>query len=252
MQLSPCQAILVIADISGFTKFMRMHTITTSHAKQIIVALLESLVNASQPPLELAELEGDAAFFYAACREENGDLRQTIDRVKTQVIDLFRAFYQKLYELDGMRVCICEACVGIDNLRLKVVMHAGEVEFEQIRSFVKLFGLDVIVVHRLLKNSVRSKEYVMMTDSLYRQLGDFHALKPEKRREEFEGVGKIETVVFYLPEEMIGVADIRAKLTPPSFPRKLANWLRMDVDTVLDLLGIRKLGEDFQNLPAKN
>jgi hypothetical protein len=251
MQLSPCQAILVIADISGFTKFMKLHAITTSHAKQIIVALLESLVNASAPPLELAELEGDAAFFYAACREQNGDLRQTIERVRTQVIDLFKAFYQKLYELDGMRVCICEACVGIDNLRLKVVMHAGEVEFEQIRSFVKLFGLDVIVVHRLLKNSVRSKEYVMMTDSLYRQFGDFYALKPEKRREEFEGIGKLETVVFYPPEELIGVAGIRAKLAPPSFSRKLANWLRMDFDTVMDLAGLRRLGDKFQNLPVK-
>lgn len=251
MQHSPCQAVLIIADISGFTKFMKMHAITTSHAKQIIVALLESLVNTAAPPLELAELEGDAAFFYAACREENGDLRRTIDRVKTQVIDLFRAFYQKLFELGGMRVCTCEACAGIANLRLKVVMHAGEVEFEQIRSFVKLFGIDVIVVHRLLKNSVRSKEYVMMTDSLYRQLGDFHALKPEKRREDFEGIGKIETVVFYPPEEMIGVADIRAKLAPSPVSRKLSTFLRLECKTLLDLLGIRKLGENFQHLPAK-
>ncbi len=251
MQLSPCQAVLIIADISGFTKFMKMHAITTSHAKQIIVALLESLVNASSPPLELAELEGDAAFFYAACREENGGVESTMASVKGQVMELFRAFYKKQLELDSLRMCICEACVGIPDLRLKVVMHTGEIEFQQIRSFLKLFGLDVILVHRLLKNSLRSKEYVLMTDTLFRQLGDFHDLKPEKRREELEGIGKVDTVVFYPTEEMLGTNGWRANSKPPPFSRKLKNWLMMDVVMILDLLGIRKLGESFENLPAK-
>lgn len=251
MQLSPCQAVLIIADISGFTKFMKMHTVSTNHAKQIIVGLLESVVNASSPPLELAELEGDAAFFYAACREDNRDIRQTIDSVKAQVLGLFQAFYRKLIDLGALRMCICESCCSIADLRLKVVMHAGEVEFQQIRSFVKLFGLDVILVHRMLKNSLRSKEYVLMTDSLYRQVGDFHALTPEKRREEFEGIGKVDTVVFYPTEEMIGVTGLRAQAAPPSLFRKLGNWLMMDVVMVFDLLGIRKLGDNFENLPAK-
>jgi len=251
MQLSPCQAILVIADISGFTKFMKLHAITTSHAKQIIVALLESLVDASSSPLELAELEGDAAFFYAPLSDQNGGEQQTIDGVKNQVLNFFQAFYRKVYELSGATVCVCEACSCVENLRLKVVMHAGEVEFEQIRSFTKLFGLDVIVVHRLLKNSVRSKEYVMMTDSFYRQLGDFYALKPEKRREEFEGIGKLETVVFYPSNELIGIADIRSAAPAPTLFKKFANWGRMSRRSFLDLTGIRKLGGNFQNLPAK-
>jgi hypothetical protein len=251
MQLSPCQAILVIADISGFTKFMRMHAITTSHAKQIIVALLESLVNASAPPLELAELEGDAAFFYAACREKNGGVQQTISGVKNQVLNFFQAFYRKINELSGATVCVCEACSCVENLHLKVVMHAGEVEFEQIKSFTKLFGLDVIVVHRLLKNSVRAKEYVMMTESLYRQLGDFYALKPEKRREEFEGIGKLETVVFYPSNELIGIADIRSATPAPTLLKKIANWGKMNRRSFLDLTGIRKIGGNFQNLPGK-
>jgi hypothetical protein len=200
--------------------------------------------------LELADLEGDAAFFYATCPEENGATQKTIDGVKAQILNFFRAFYQKIYELNGATMCICEACTSVANLRLKVVMHAGEVEFEQIKSFVKLFGIDVIVVHRLLKNSLRSKEYVMMTESLHRRLGDFHALKPEKRREEYEGVGKIETVVYYPPEELIGVAGIRNTQREATRWGRFANWAKMNRVAFLDLTRIRRVGENFRNLPG--
>jgi hypothetical protein len=57
------KAILLVADISGFTKFMKLHAISTSHAKQIIVRLLKSLMKASKPPLKVAELEGDLFSF---------------------------------------------------------------------------------------------------------------------------------------------------------------------------------------------
>ena len=73
-------ALLVIADISGFTRFMRLHTLATSHARQIIVRLLTALVDASRPPLKVAELEGDAVFFYALAPEDG--LQETVDMVK--------------------------------------------------------------------------------------------------------------------------------------------------------------------------
>jgi len=37
------QAVLLIAYISGFTKFMRLHALTTSHARQIMVRLSLSM-----------------------------------------------------------------------------------------------------------------------------------------------------------------------------------------------------------------
>jgi hypothetical protein len=43
MQPGTCQSLLVHTDVSGFTKFMKLHTIT--HAKQIIVKLLESILS---------------------------------------------------------------------------------------------------------------------------------------------------------------------------------------------------------------
>ena len=64
------QGILLVSDISGYTDFVRQHTRSASHARQITVRLLRAIVSASSPPLSVAELEGDAVFFYALGSEE--------------------------------------------------------------------------------------------------------------------------------------------------------------------------------------
>ena len=136
------QAMLLIADISGFTRFMRLHALTTSHAHQIIVRLLKALVDASGPPLKIAELEGDAVFFYALGTED--DLPQDTAAVKEQILRFFRVFKQEIEALQQVTACVCEACTNVGQLRLKQVVHYGEVAVEKIDRFEKLFGLDVI------------------------------------------------------------------------------------------------------------
>ena len=42
------------------------------------------------------------------------------------------------------------------NLNLKFVAHVGEVATQTIRDRLKLVGIDVILVHRLLKNTATS------------------------------------------------------------------------------------------------
>jgi class 3 adenylate cyclase len=250
MQPGTCYALLVLADISGFTSFMKLHAITVTHAKQIIVKLLESIVTTAMPPLKLIEIEGDAVFFYTACYKDENELDQHLAAVKAQIIGFFRSFYQTLLDLSELQLCICEACVNINDLRLKIILHAGEVAVEQIQSFEKLFGLDVILAHRLLKNSVPSKEYVLMTEPVHRRLGDFYALRPEKRRENYDDVGKVDCVVFYPPPELIGKAVIPAKPSRANFLQRLYWYLRLDAIGVLDILGIRKLSGKFLNLKA--
>jgi hypothetical protein len=73
--------------------------------------------------------------------------------------------------------------------------------------------MDVILAHRLLKNSVPSPEYVLMTESAYSWLDDFYHLEPEKQTQDCEGIGIVETFVFYPPQHLI-----HAVRTPP------ANW----------------------------
>lgn len=180
-------AILLVADISGYTQFMKMHKIAINHAKQIVVRLLKSLIKASRAPLKVAELEGDAVFFYALCTED--DIGKTAELVKKQIIELHSSFKKELELLMDIRICNCEACLNAGDLKLKQVMHAGEIEVEKIHNITQIFGLDVIILHRMLKNSLPSREYIMMTDFVYSTLADFYGLNPESHHENFEGVG---------------------------------------------------------------
>lgn len=213
MQPSTYKALLVIADISGFTQFMKSHANDTNHAMQVVVELLRAVISAAAPPLKLAEVEGDAAFFYAICKEDCDHMRE-LAAIKRQVMSFFRTFDQTLH-----RLCTFNPCARtVQDLRLKVVIHAGEVAIQHIHGFDKLFGMDVILTHRLLKNSVPSPEYVLMTEAAYNWLGDFQQLTPERQTEYCEGIGVVETVVHYLPAPSTAVGSIDRGKKPYAKP----------------------------------
>ena len=69
---------LLIADISGYTNFVKLHNLRKKpvvgkflannfefHAEAIISDLLEAVIEMIDPVLKLNKLEGDAAFFYS-------------------------------------------------------------------------------------------------------------------------------------------------------------------------------------------
>jgi hypothetical protein len=240
--------ILLIADISGYTRFMKQHTIAISHAKQIIVRLLKALMNTAQPPLKVAELEGDAVFFYA--RAQGTSLETIAHQVKDQMVALFAAFRKELHSVDSLRTCACDACTHIHDLQLKEVLHVGRVEVETIGQFEKLFGFDVILVHRLLKNSVQANEYVMMTEPAFSCVKDFHGLAPERTREVFEGVGEIDTLVFY-PQPLWGrVPIVPAEVCEASVVEKWKWRWEISYKALADWIGIRKIDGVFDSLPT--
>jgi hypothetical protein len=154
---------LVIADISGYTKFIRNPRTSLLHAEQIITDLLDAVIDESKHPLQLNKLEGDAALLYAVCGD--GSVRATVD-VLNQVKLFFDAFRMRQNGIiaDGDGGCGCDACTNVASLRLKVVMHVGDVLFKRIRHFEEMAGEPVILVHRLLKNSIVSAEYLLMTE----------------------------------------------------------------------------------------
>ena len=69
--------LLLIADIAGYTRFMKMHDTSLAHAQQIIADLLEAVIDAAGPNLKLAKLEGDAAFFYMPAPADDAPRRST-------------------------------------------------------------------------------------------------------------------------------------------------------------------------------
>ena len=68
--MSESRALLLIADIGGFTKYMTLHRIGAAHAQANIHRLLDAVIDAA-PDLELIEIEGDAAFFATSAGDDS-------------------------------------------------------------------------------------------------------------------------------------------------------------------------------------
>lgn len=156
--------ILVIADISGYTRFMLEHQKALVHGQMIISELMQFLVQQVRPPLELVELEGDAVFMHAPRAADPASRDAAKRNIGKQLLDLFAAFKAKTRELQAFGICMCEACANIKKLRLKIIAHSGEAVHNQIGDFKRLSGVDVIMVHRLLKNSVAADQYILLTE----------------------------------------------------------------------------------------
>ena len=151
-------ALLFIPDISGFTEFVH-HTAIT-HSQHIISELLELLLDQNKIGLELAEIEGDALFLYKL--EDVPDE----DEITAQVEAMYLAFHKHLKRYEYERICQCGACSSAYNLSLKFVVHHGEIEFIKVKETKKPYGSSVIQVHRLLKNEIKVKEYVLLTENI--------------------------------------------------------------------------------------
>jgi hypothetical protein len=204
---------LVLVDISGYTSFMKMHTMSMLHAEAIITDLLEAVIDNAEYPLTLSKLEGDAAFFYATLEEADQQARTAAQSILQQVSVFFDAFQRKERQIVACDTCQCDACQNIGKLKLKAFLHAGQAVFKQIKQFEELAGEDVILIHRLLKNSVPSNEYILLTDAYTALGGGLSGYRSESRTEDCEGIGQVGVQVYYLPE-----ADPLPVPPPPSPP----------------------------------
>ncbi|MDO5969510.1 DUF2652 domain-containing protein [Flavivirga aquimarina] len=151
-------AILFIPDISGFTEFV--HHTDISHSRHIISELLELLIDTNTMDLELAEIEGDALFMYKV--ENQVDVLD----IEKQIEAMYLAFHTHIKRYEYQRICHCGACSSAYNLKIKFVVHYGDIEFIKVKDSKKPYGSHVIQVHRLLKNDIPLKEYALFTENV--------------------------------------------------------------------------------------
>ncbi len=200
---------LVMVDISGYTHFIRAQKMSAIHAEEIIFDLLEAVINRAEHPLVLNKLEGDAVFLYA--ETGNADPQAVARDVAKQALGFFEVFYERAKTLTEERAeCGCNACQSVHDLRLKVVLHIGKAVFRTIRQFNELAGEDVITVHRLLKNSVPTREYILMTESFYALVGRLPRMAYSQRVEQYEDLGAVNAHVF-TPQ----TPEVKANYMPP-------------------------------------
>lgn len=165
------RALLVIVDISGYTEFITQRQVSLLHAEQIITELMESVIDRADHPLAVNKLEGDAALLF---REFDASQAEAATRdVLGQLGGFFDAFAACLAKIrHDRRHCTCDACCNTDRLCLKAFVHVGEIAIKRVRQFEELAGEDVIAIHRMLKNTVPSREYVLVSSPARDLAGD--------------------------------------------------------------------------------
>ena len=226
------RALLLIADIGGYTDYMLTHRMSLAHAEINTARLLEAIIDAAGD-FDLIEIEGDAAFLSRRADTMDGDA--TVAATTQAAVGMHRAFHlERQYVASNL--CPCDGCVQADNLKLKFVAHIGEVATQTIRQRRKLVGIDVIHVHRLLKNPVQAPEYLLFSEELYRT-GEAALPDPvHEVSQTLEGIGPVRAY-------FVDIEDLAGSLPPlpdPSWLERLGRTVDVVGRGLPYMLGLRR------------
>jgi len=182
------QGYLIIADISGYTAYLTGTEL--AHAQDILSKLIQTILDACRPPIELVEIEGDAVYVYLPGAAAPGVT------VLAAIEGAYFAFVRQRDTIAHVAPCVCAACRNVPMLDLKFVVHFGEFAVQRLAGRVKPIGPDVILVHRLLKNHITEvmglHAYVFFTDAALARLAlDAAALGLRPHAEEYEHLGTV-------------------------------------------------------------
>jgi 2-polyprenyl-3-methyl-5-hydroxy-6-metoxy-1,4-benzoquinol methylase len=215
--------IFFIADISGYTRFIVTNEKELVHSQIIIKDIMNAIMEEIDLPLEVFKLEGDAVFLYA----DKDNLDMPWDSVKEsmieRIIELFHIFAHKITELTLHKICTCNACNNIEKLALKIIAHSGKTVFFKVQDILEMSGKDVIIIHRLLKNSVEADEYFLLTEPAFKDLSiDINDV--QLGEESYDDIGRIKTFIYYPPPPQPYIPDPEFK-----FPKIFVDTLRVEI-----------------------
>lgn len=225
------RSVLLIADIGGYTDYMSTHRLTLAHAEVNTARMLERMIDAA-PGWELVEIEGDAAFL--ARNVPDGADAAAVEQTLAAAVSMHRAFHLERRYV-AANLCPCSGCKQAQRLKLKFVAHVGDVAKQAIRDRTKLVGIDVILVHRLLKNPVDIAEYVLLTDELHRAAAAELPVPAREVAPELEGFGTVRA-------HFLDVADLERALPPlpdPTWRGRLGATFRAAGEGLPYMLGIK-------------
>ncbi len=164
---------LILADISGYTSFLR--DVADAHpdafadgaipnAYALISSLLDGIIQRLVPPFTLSKIEGDAVFAFA----EGADGVPAGAALLECLAACYTDFRRTLGMAQEATICTCGVC-SRDNLDLKFVLHTGPFVMQSIGGGRELSGPEVVMAHRLLKTDagalVDNRAYALISDS---------------------------------------------------------------------------------------
>src|SRR5688500_3105266 len=180
--------VLLIADLSGYTGYLVGSE--PEEAPLIAADLVQTIVDHFAGDYELAGLEGDAVFVHAPLDGTSGE------SVLAGIASCYGAFRRRIESVRQATTCTCKACQLAPDLDLKFFVHVGTAVQQRIGGRDELAGRDVILVHRLLKDSAPAtaglRSYVLLTETAVQALG----IEPEASgldlvRQSYEHFGEI-------------------------------------------------------------
>jgi hypothetical protein len=242
---------LLIADVSGYTDYVV--TSPLEYAEDVVADITRDVVERLEPVLRVNKLEGDAAFGYAL----DGDLDASM--LLDSIEECYFGFRRRIRGIEHSTNCSCNACVKAPDLNLKFVVHHGEFIRRPGARGEELTGHDVILVHRLLKNTAAEvlglHGYALCTEECVNALGiDAASLGLQGHEERYEDVGAVSawmldlearwqdelsrTRVFVGPEEASFSVEVMLATAQPlawehlTSPEKRLLWQVDDIEQV--------------------
>lgn len=225
--------VLVLADISGYTRFMTMSRFSLAHAQYVISQLLNGVIVGMKPTVVPAKIEGDAVLGFVPSADAEGP---TPAELGDAVVAIAAEFYARREELHHSNVCACNACQAIKSLELKVFVHRGPVLLYELQDFMELSGGAVITIHRLLKNAISKPRYIFVSREAGSKVNLSKSGEGYLHREDYDDVGAVAGTVF--PFEIGG-------LPKPLVPSREAGRWRRFADVAA------KLGENLRSLKRR-
>lgn len=204
------QGYLLLADISGYTAFLTGTELEHAHA--IIHELTAFIRGCLVPSLRFVKVEGDAVFCYA----EGSSFRDG-ERLVELIEACYFDFSNRLLDMQLATTCSCNACAAIGSLGLKFVAHYGNFVIDREADREDLAGPDVILVHRLLKNTISDASgamaYLFLTENCLERMPASFDLPAH--REVYESFGEVRGGVHDLEPVLTAMRAARREYITP-------------------------------------
>ena len=150
---------IVLADISGYTTYVASTEL--EHSRKAVATLLEGMIETLRGRLEAAQVAGDAVLFVGEGLDPG---------FVSWMDDTYVGFHKTAREIVAQDTCGCRACALVPTLTMKALAHYGRYNVLRVGPSQQVHGADAILPHRLAKNSVPSREYVLVTPALGERL----------------------------------------------------------------------------------
>ena len=194
-----------------------------THSSFAISMLINTIIDTIKDEYEVSEIEGDAVLmFKRGAAPSQKEIQDTC-------LKIFDAFHFRRKWMQQHAVCPCKACNQISHLTLKFVAHHGLIGEIKAGGFTKLSGTDVIVAHRLLKNSVPSHEYLLLTEQLLQHAAASTASEVEwiNASETYPSIGTVEYRFALLDEKRKATPD--PPKPPAHFPTESTAYFEIPI-----------------------